>query len=137
MASLNRVEIIGNIGRCPEFKSFSNGGKWARMSVATSKEVKTKDGTMTNVTEWHNVVLNGKVAEMAEQLDMKKGQLVYISGELRTRAYVHNKTGENRYVTEIVAHNIILLTSANLQKKQDPEAEEDMPEGGWSDGLPY
>lgn len=101
MPSLNKVTIIGHLGRDPEVRTFQNGGQVCNFSVATSEKWKDKaSGEMKEATEWHNIcVFNERLIKFAERL--KKGSTVYIEGQLQTRKYT-GKDGSEKYTTEVV-----------------------------------
>jgi single-strand DNA-binding protein len=105
--SLNKVMLIGNLGKDPELRYTPNGTAVATYSIATSDSWKDAEGKLTERTEWHNVVAWRKLAEISAQY-LKKGQKVYIEGSIRNRNY-DDKNGVKRYVTEIVADNLIML----------------------------
>lgn len=108
--SVNRVTLLGNTGKSPDFKEFDNGGCVATFSLATTKRgFKTKDGKeIPDHTEWHNIVLQNGLAKVAKQY-VKKGDKLYIEGELRTRSY-DDAQGVKRYITEILVTNMEMLT---------------------------
>lgn len=107
--SVNKVTLLGNVGQAPQFKEFEGGGCVALVSVATNKRgYKDKSGQeVPERTEWHNVVFYNNLAKTVNQY-VKKGDKLYIEGELRTRSY--DKDGGTRYVTEVVAYNMEMLT---------------------------
>lgn len=105
--SLNKVMLIGNLGKDPELRYTPNGTAVATFSIATSDSWKDAEGKLTERTEWHNVVTWRKLAEISAQY-LKKGQKVYVEGSIRNRNY-DDKNGVKRYVTEIVADNLIML----------------------------
>lgn len=107
MTIKNRVQLIGNLGATPEVKELENGNKMARFSVATSDFYTNKKGEKVTETHWHNVVVWGKLAGVAESL-LKKGVQVAVDGKLTTRNYT-DKEGVKRYVTEITANEFLLL----------------------------
>ena len=110
MASVNKVIIVGNLGRDPEMRSFPNGDQVANVTVATTDRWKDKQsGEMREATEWHRVVFNGRLAEIAGQY-LRKGSQVYVEGSLRTRKYT-NKDGIEQYATEIRADSMQMLGS--------------------------
>ena len=115
MTIKNRVQLIGNLGATPEVKTLDSGNKVARFSVATSEYFTNKKGEKINETHWHNIVVWGKLAGIAEQL-LQKGTEVAIDGKLSTRNYT-DKAGVKKYVTEVVASELLLLT-----KKADKAA---------------
>lgn len=104
--SLNKVSLIGNLGKDTELKYTPNGVAVATFSIATSESWKDKDGNAQEKTEWHNIVAWRKLAEICGEY-LKKGKKVYIEGKLQTRNY--EKDGVKRYVTEIVADKLIML----------------------------
>ena len=104
MASVNKVVLLGRLGRDPETRYASDGGTpICHLAVATSRRYKDRDGNRGEETEWHNVVLFGKTAEIAQQY-LQKGSEVYIEGRLRTRSY--EKDGIKRYSTEIIGEQM-------------------------------
>lgn len=108
--SINKVILIGHTGKAPDVKTFANGGVVAQFSLATTKKgYKTKDGKeIPERTEWHNIVLMNNLAKIAEQY-VKKGDKLYIEGELRTRSY-DDENSVKRYITEIYAYNMEMLS---------------------------
>jgi single-strand DNA-binding protein len=104
--SLNKVMLIGNLGKDPELKYTPSGVAVATFSMATSEQWKDQDGNAQEKTEWHNIVAWRKLAEIVGEY-LKKGKKVYIEGKLQTRNY--DKDGVKRYITEIVADQIIML----------------------------
>jgi single-strand DNA-binding protein len=98
--SVNKVILVGNLGRDPEVRSLQNGGKVCNLAVATSETWKDQSGERKERTEWHKVVIyNENLAGVAERF-LKKGSKVYLEGQLQTRSYEQN--GEKKYVTEVV-----------------------------------
>lgn len=99
--SVNKVILIGNLGRDPEVRTMQNGGKVANLSLATSESWRDKStGERKEKTEWHRVVIFGNLAEIAEKY-LKKGSKVYVSGSLQTRKWTDN-SGQEKYTTEVV-----------------------------------
>ena len=110
MASVNKVIIVGNLGRDPEVRYNPNGGAWCTVSIATSRSWKDKtSGEKVEETEWHRVVFNDKLAEIAGEY-LKKGRSVYVEGRLKTRKW-QDKDGVEKYTTEIVATDMQMLGS--------------------------
>lgn len=99
---INKVTLIGNLGRDPEIRHFEGGSKVTKFSVATNENYQDKAGQWQTKTEWHEIVLWGNAAERAEKT-LHKGSLVYIEGKLTTRKW-QDKDGNDRYTTEIVAN---------------------------------
>ena len=100
-ASVNKVILIGNLGRDPEIRTMQNGNKVANLNIATSESWKDKNtGERKEKTDWHRVVIFGSLAEIAENY-LKKGSKVYISGKLQTRKW-QDQSGQDKYTTEVV-----------------------------------
>lgn len=106
MASVNKVILVGNLGRDPEVRYMPNGDAVANFSIATTENWKDKDGNKQEKTEWHNIVLYRRLAEIAGEY-LKKGRPVYIEGRLQTRKW--EKDGVTRYSTEIIADQMQML----------------------------
>ena len=111
MAGVNKVILIGNLGKDPEVRHLESGRAVANFSLATSEFYKNKSGERVTNTEWHNIVLWTPLAEIAEKY-LKKGNQVYIDGKIQTRTY-DDKDGIRKYITEIVGQNLTLLGSKN------------------------
>ncbi|MDD5030725.1 MAG: single-stranded DNA-binding protein [Rhodoferax sp.] len=109
MASVNKVILLGNLGRDPEVRYMPSGDPIANVTIATSRRYKNKAGEPIEETEWHRVVFFARLAEIASQY-LKKGNPVYVEGRIRTNKYT-DKDGIERYSTEIVAHEMQLLGS--------------------------
>ncbi|MHC1690375.1 MAG: single-stranded DNA-binding protein [Bacteroidales bacterium] len=112
--SLNKVLLIGNVGKDPEVRHLENGSMVARFSLATTEKFKDKNGEFQEQTEWHNVVCWRSLAERVEKY-VKKGSQLFIEGKIRTGSW-EDKTGQIRYTVEIIADNIQILG-----KKQDSQ----------------
>jgi len=108
MASLNKVLLIGNLGKDPEVRYTASGTAVASFSLATSEKFKNKDGEWEERTEWHNVTLWGRLAEIAGEY-LVKGKTVYLEGRLQTRKW-QDKDGKDRYTTEIVGEKMQMLS---------------------------
>ena len=107
MAGVNKVILVGNLGRDPEVRHLENGASVANFSIATSETYKDKSGNKQEQTEWHNIVLWRGLAEIAEKY-LRKGSQIYVEGKLRTRSW-QDKDGNTRYTTEIVGDNLTML----------------------------
>ena len=105
---LNKVQLIGNLGKDPEVRVFEGNRKRVSFSLATSRTYKSREGLSTTKTEWHNIVLWSPTAEIAERF-LTKGSQVYIEGEINNRSY-ETDTGEKRYTTEINGRQLLLLS---------------------------
>jgi single-strand DNA-binding protein len=107
MGSLNKVMLIGNLGRDPELRSTPGGTQVANFSLATTENFTDRSGNRQERTEWHRVVLWGKLAEIASQY-LSKGRQVYIEGRLQTREW-EDKQGQKRQTTEVVGTTMVML----------------------------
>lgn len=116
MAGVNKVILIGNLGRDPEIRTLENGAKVASFSIATTETFKDKEGNRKEQTEWHNIVMWRGLAEVAEKY-LKKGTQVYIEGKLRTRNW-EDKDGNKRYTTEVIGDTFTILS-----RKEDSNAQ--------------
>lgn len=114
MAGVNKVILVGNLGKDPEVRHLDNGRAVANFPIATSETYKNKQGERVTNTEWHNIVLWTPLAEIAERF-LKKGGQVYIEGKLTTRSW-DDQDGNKRYTTEVVGREMTLLGS-----RQDSE----------------
>ena len=108
--SLNKVMLIGNLGKDPELRYTTSGVAVATFSLATNEQWKDQDGNTQERTEWHNIVAWKKLAEICGEW-LKKGKKIYVEGRIQTRSYDDKNTGAKKYITEIVADNIIMLDS--------------------------
>lgn len=108
MSGVNKVILVGRLGKDPEVRNLDNGVAVANFTMATSETYKDRSGEKKETTEWHNIVLWRGLAEISQRY-LHKGDLVYIEGKLRTRSW--EKDGVTRYTTEIVADNMTMLGS--------------------------
>jgi single-strand DNA-binding protein len=106
--SLNKVMLIGNLGKDPELRYTPSGVAVATFTVATNESWKDQDGNMQERTEWHNIVAWRKLAEVCGEW-LKKGKKVYVEGRIQTRSYDDKNTGAKKYMTEIVLDSMIML----------------------------
>lgn len=109
---INKVTLIGNLGRDPEVRRLENGAAVARLTVATNESYKDKAGEWQTLTEWHTVICWRNLAERAEK-QLKKGSLVYLEGKLTTRKW-QDKDGNDRYTTEVIAN-----TFRSMEKREN------------------
>jgi single-strand DNA-binding protein len=107
---VNKVILVGNLGRDPEMRSLPSGQPVANFSLATTRRWKDRDGNRQEKTEWHNVVCYGKQAEIAGQY-LTKGKQIFVEGRLETRSWEDKQSGEKRYRTEVIADNFQMLGS--------------------------
>ena len=108
MKSVNKVILIGNLGKDPEVKYTPQGTPVAKFSLATNERYKDKDGNWQDRTEWHNIVLWQRLAEIAGEY-LKKGGKVYIEGRLQTHSWDDKQSGQKKYMTEIIGNDLVLL----------------------------
>ncbi len=141
MAGINKVILVGNLGKDPEVRTLENGAKVANFTLATSESYKNKEGQRVTQTEWHNIVLWRGLAEIAEKY-LQKGNQVYIEGKIRTRSW-DDKDGNKRYTTEILGDNLTMLGGRRDSDDSDSspaKVEEKAPEanaGDEKDDLPF
>jgi single-strand DNA-binding protein len=107
--SVNKVILIGNLGKDPEVKYSQGGVPVARFSLATNERFKDKEGQWQDRTEWHNIVAFQRTAEIAGEY-LKKGGKCYIEGRLQTRSWDDKDSGQKKYMTEIIANDLVLLS---------------------------
>jgi single-strand DNA-binding protein len=111
MKGLNKVTLIGNLGKNPDIQVLEGNVKVAKCSLATSESFKDSNGQNHLITDWHNIVLWRGLADLAEKY-LHKGSMVYVEGKLKTRTY-EDKDGQKRYVTEVIAESILMLDKAS------------------------
>ncbi len=143
---VNKVTLIGNLGKDPEVRTLENGTKFAKVTLATNESYKDKSGEWQTITEWHNIVLWREMAERAER-QLKKGSLIYVEGKLTTRNY--EQDGVTKYITEVRANTYRLLekmgdanqntnTENAKQNNTTPASTKTaVVEDGGSDDLPF
>lgn len=136
MASVNKVIILGNVGQDPEIRE--GNFTVAALSIATSRKWRDKAGETQSETEWHRVSAFGRLAEIISQY-VRKGDLIYIEGRLRTRKY-EDKQGVERWVTEIIAEQLQLLRQKDSDEKPaqaKPAAQRRAPEPAYDSDVPF
>lgn len=126
MASVNKVILIGNLGRDPETRYTADGAAITNVSIATTRRYKDASGQQQEETEWHRVAFFGRLAEIAGEY-LRKGRSVYVEGRLRTRKWT-DKDGNEKYTTEIVAENMQMLGSREGMGGADRGADIDAAE---------
>jgi len=159
MSGINKVTLIGNLGSKPELRTASNGNMWSALSLATSESwIDKKTRERREKTEWHKIVIWGKLAEVASKF-CDKGTKVYLEGKLETRSWDDQKTGEKRYTTEVilsgfgavfqildkkdlnnsVAEDSISSTESVITeiKVPVPSSPESGVDGGFGDDIPF
>jgi len=130
MAGVNKVILVGNLGKDPEVRHLEGGASVANFTLATSETYKDKNGIKNEQTEWHNIVVWRGLADIAEKY-LKKGITIYIEGKLRTRSW-DDKEGHKQSTTEIVGDTFTILskkenTNSSHQTNQLPKTGDDLP----------
>ena len=127
MRGLNRVTLIGNCGKEPEYKQLEDGTPVAKIALATTEIYRLKNGETQSRTDWHTIILWRGLAGLAKEY-VRKGSLLYVEGKLRNRQY-EDKGGVKKYVTEVMAEEMILLDKKTKapEKGDDMESEKPMP----------
>ena len=153
MAYLNKVMLIGNIGKDPVISASATGRKRVSFSLATSRRYRDNNGEQKEQTDWHNIVGWGKIADTMETLGVHKGMTLYVEGSLTNRSWTDQTTGQKRYSTEVNLDTFQLLTprgqnggnfqggnsysqSNNFSQQSAPAYDAPAPEGG-DDDLPF
>lgn len=122
--SVNKVILIGNLGKDPEIRVLENGVKLARFTLATSETYTDKaTGEKRSITDWHNIVLWRGLADIAERF-LTKGKKVYVEGKLKTRSW-QDEQGNNRFSTEIIGDNLTMLTNRGENQEMSPNTPPD------------
>ncbi|MFZ4400124.1 MAG: single-stranded DNA-binding protein [Bacteroidales bacterium] len=139
MAGVNKVILVGNLGKDPEITNIGNDVKKAAFSLATSESYKTKDGNKVEQTEWHNIVVWRGLADVAEKY-LHKGSKIYLEGKIKNRSY-DDKDGNKRYITEIVGDTFTMLDSkpggSDSGANTPPPSHVEIPNNGPEDDLPF
>ena len=127
MASINKVFVLGNLGRDPETRYMPNGDAVTNFSIATSRQWKDKDGERKEETEWHRITCFGRTAEVAGEY-LLKGMPVHVEGHLKTRKW-QDKDGTDRYTTEIICDQLTLLAKKDDDDKKPARRDRDDGDG--------
>ena len=135
MAGINKVILVGNLGKDPEVKYLDNGIAVANFSLATTENYKNKAGERVSQTEWHNIVLWRGLAEVAEKY-LKKGASVYIEGKIKTRKW-EDKDGNTRYNTEILGDNLTMLGGKPSSDEKTADTADTPDSEDPKDDLPF
>ncbi len=145
MAGVNKVILLGNLGKDPEVKAIDNGRKVARFTLATTESYRNQQGERVDQTEWHNVVFWGPVVDVIDKY-LKKGNQVYVEGKINNRSY-DDKEGNKKYITEIVGQTLTLLggkpqsgggdNESNGSSSYDTSASQPSSAASASDDLPF
>lgn len=147
MAYLNKVMLIGNIGKDPEVRVNPNGGrKRVSFSLATSRRYRDNNGEQKEQTDWHNIIGWGKIADIVEQLGIRKGMSLYVEGSLTNRSWTDQTSGQKRYVTEVALDTFQILTPRGTQngggygqgqQRQSYQREYDQQQADDCEDLPF
>ena len=143
MRGVNKVILIGNLGRDPEIRYTTSGQSVANFPIATTEVGGSKEGERQEYTEWHRIVAWGRLAEICGEY-LTKGKTVYIEGSLRTRSW-EDKEGNKRWTTEVVARDLQMLSPSQAKPEQKAELSEDKPDDfsiddgafGADDDIPF
>jgi single-strand DNA-binding protein len=141
MASVNKVILIGNLGRDPEIRTTPQGTALARFSLATSTTWKDSSGAKQERTEWHDVVAWEKLAQICGEY-LHKGKLVYVEGSLQTRSW-EDQNGQKRYKTEVKANNVVMLSpprgaeASRGGREAGEESQAAEPVATYDDDVPF
>ncbi|MBL7889855.1 MAG: single-stranded DNA-binding protein [Bacteroidetes bacterium] len=133
MAGVNKVILVGNLGKDPEVRHLEGGAAVANFPLATTETFKDKNGNRNEQTEWHNIVVWRGLAEVAEKY-LKKGMTIYIEGKLRTRSW-DDKEGHKRYTTEVVGETFTILSKRENNASTGNDEGNSLPKTG--DDLPF
>jgi single-strand DNA-binding protein len=136
-SSLNKVQLIGNLGKDPEIRYTNDNKAIANLTIATTESWNSKDGGRQDKTEWHRVVVFGKLAEVIEKY-CKKGDKLYFEGKLQTRQWT-DKEGVERYTTEIAVQpfggQMVMLGKSGVEDSQSNQVESEEPD--FDDDIPF
>jgi single-strand DNA-binding protein len=125
MRGINKVILVGNTGKAPEIKTLADGTPVAKLTVATTESYRLKDGATQHKTEWHPVIAWRGLATIASKY-IQKGSLLYIEGRLRHRQY-EDKAGQTKYITEVIADQLIMLDKKTKVQPVQTEMGDDEP----------
>jgi len=133
MAGVNKVILVGNLGKDPEVRHLEGGATVANFPLATTENYKDKNGNRQEQTEWHNIVVWRGLADVAEKY-LKKGMTIYMEGKLRTRSW-DDKEGNKRYTTEVVGETFTILSKKENSGSGATDDHSSLPKTG--DDLPF
>lgn len=134
MASINKVILVGNLGKDPDIKKMTNGESVANITIATTENWKDKSGVKQEKTEWHNLVFYRRLAEIAGEY-LKKGSQIYVEGKLQTRKW-QTKEGQDRYSTEIIVSEMQMLGGKMTSDAPQP-ASQKLPQKDNDFDIPF
>lgn len=128
MAYLNKAMLIGNIGKDPEIRvNSTTGRKVVTFSLATSRRYRDNNGEQKEQTDWHNIVGYGKIADVFEQLQIRKGKTLYVEGSIQNRSWINQATQQKQYTTEVIIENFQILTPLNTTQGNAYGAQQQQP----------
>ena len=139
---VNKVILVGNLGRDPEVRSTPSGQSVANFTLATSRRWNDRDGNRQEQTEWHRIVCWGRQAEVAGEY-LTKGKQIYVEGRLQTRSWEDKQSGEKRYTTEVICDNFQMLgrrddsTGGSYERQSEPQSEVADAPGAPDDDIPF
>jgi single-strand DNA-binding protein len=134
--SVNKVILIGRVGKPPEVKNFDNGGKIVNFSLATDESYKDKQGQKVEATEWHNVSISGKLVDVVEKY-VKQGDMLYLEGKNKTRSW-DDKEGNKKYTTEVICFQMTMLGGKKQEGQQASPQQQSAPDtSNEDDELPF
>ena len=144
MRGINKVILVGNLGKDPDVQYLEGGTALAKFTLATSESYKDKNGNRVDQTEWHNIIVWRGLAEVAEKY-LKKGSKIYLEGKIRSRSWDDKETGVKKYATDIVGDNFIMLDSKDQgsavptesSKVESTSSAEKSTSGEVADDLPF
>lgn len=133
--SVNKVILVGRLGKDPEVRYMTNGEAVANATLATSEHWKDKEGQKQEKTEWHNLVFYRRLAEIAEQY-LQKGAQIYVEGKLTTDKYQDKETGKDRYTTKIIVNEMRMFGKPEESKSAEP-AKRTASGDGFDNDIPF
>jgi single-strand DNA-binding protein len=125
MKGINKVILVGNSGKEPEIKTLADGTPVAKITLATTESYRLKDGSTQHKTEWHSIIAWRGLASVASRY-VHKGSLLYVEGRLRHRQY-EDKAGQRKYITEVIADQILMLNKRTIIQPEQTEMDSDEP----------
>lgn len=128
---VNKVILLGNVGKDPEIRATGGGTTVASFSLATAERTKDQQGNWTDKTEWHNIVAYGRTAEIVRDY-VKKGKELFIEGRLQTRSWDDKESGQKKYRTEIIVNEMTLLGGAGGAGRSEGSGSSERTSGGYS-----
>ena len=134
MSGVNKVILVGHVGKDPEVRYLEGGVAVAKLTLATSESYKNKEGTKVDQTEWHNIVFWRSLAEIVEKY-VRKGKLIYVEGKIRTRTY--GEENNKKYFTEIIADTMTMLGGPRVDDQTNSDEPVSINNDLPADNLPF